>query len=71
MKIRSYVTFSYNGKRFREYNGNRLGADLHPNRSATLKERSKVLNALKGEYDAAFRSGWNPDNIAVKPKSDF
>ncbi len=60
LKVRAYLTFYFNGERIREYNGNRLGLPLHPNRSTTHSERNKTLAKLHYEVKKALEKGWNP-----------
>lgn len=54
---RSYVAFYYNGKRYREYNGNRLGKPIHPNRAKSISERDKALQRLRIELLIALENG--------------
>ena len=67
LKVRSYITFYFDGERIREYNGNRLSLPIHPNRSTTNSERNKVLTKLHYEIKKALEKGWNP-LIDDKPK---
>ena len=54
---RSYVAFYYKGKRYREYNGNRLGKPIHPNRAKSITERDKALQRLRIELLIALENG--------------
>lgn len=57
---RAYVTFSFNGKRFREYNGSRLHSNLNPNQVNNAKDKLRLLQSLQYEFTKALNKGWNP-----------
>ncbi|QPH37910.1 site-specific integrase [Pedobacter endophyticus] len=57
---RAYVTFYYNGKRLREYNGNRLNLVINPNQCSTIRDQKRVLTQLQFEFTKALNAGWNP-----------
>lgn len=57
---RAYVTYSYNGKRFREYNGSRLKSNVNPNQANNAKDKQRLLQALQYEFTKALNKGWNP-----------
>jgi integrase len=57
---RAYITFYYNGKRLREYNGNRLDLSINPNQFEDVKDRNRLLKRLQFEFDKALNQGWNP-----------
>ena len=59
-KERAYIVYFYNGKRQREYNGNRLNLNIHPNQFSTLKDKERLLEKLQYEFNKALCSGWNP-----------
>ena len=66
---RAYVTFYYNGKRLREYNGNRLNLNINPNQFSSLIDKSRLLNKLAYEFTRALNQGWDPFKTeAQKPK---
>lgn len=65
---RSYIEYYFNGERFREYNGNRLGLPIYPNKAKTNKDRTKLLNKLKLELHKALDKGWNPLTVVLKPE---
>ncbi|WP_423149203.1 tyrosine-type recombinase/integrase [Rubrolithibacter danxiaensis] len=72
LKTRSYILFYYNGERFREYNGKKLGMSITPNRAASLKERDRLLKKLLFEFHKALEKGWNPtqeSELRKSPKS--
>jgi len=48
------------GARQKEYNGNRLGLDIHPNKAKSQSDRSRLLKKLKYEFEKALEKGWNP-----------
>lgn len=60
---RAYVTFYYNGKRLREYNGNRLNLDINPNRCNNQTDKKRQLKRLEFEITKALESGWNPIKV--------
>lgn len=60
LKKRSYLSFHYNGKRYREYNANRLGLKIFPNHVKSVLERDRLLIQLHFEYKKALNSGWSP-----------
>lgn len=57
---RAYISFYYEGRRFREYNGNRLNLNIYPNQCTTLKDKKRLLSHLQFEFTKALNSGWNP-----------
>jgi integrase len=71
---RSYVIYYFNGKRQREYNGNRLNLKhLNPNHCTNGKDKEKQLLELQFEVTKALNNGFNPlkiidenDNISLK-----
>ncbi|MHA4896924.1 hypothetical protein ACXZ1K_19400 [Pedobacter sp. PWIIR3] len=63
---RSYVSFYFNGQRFRKSNGNRLNLKIHPNHSKTISARDKLLNKLHFEFKKALSAGWSPFVINTK-----
>jgi hypothetical protein len=56
LSARSYVKFYYNGVRYREYSGKRIGKPIHPNRATTIQERDKALRKLKLELLTALEN---------------
>ncbi|WP_231465346.1 site-specific integrase [Pedobacter sp. Leaf132] len=71
LKSRAYVIFYYNGKRYREYNGKRLNLDLNPNYSKTLKDKNRLLSALRFAFQKALDSGWSPLKDMSKLRATF
>jgi integrase len=65
LKSRSYISFYYQGVRYREYNGKKLGLEINPNYAKTLKERSNLLINLQYEIIKALKKGWSP--VRVEP----
>src|SRR5688500_8732238 len=57
---RAYILYYFNGKRIREYNGNRLGLNIHPNRSQNPKDKKAQLIQLQHEFARALNHGWSP-----------
>lgn len=72
LTVRSYITFYYEGKRFREYNAKKLKLDINPNYVNDLKDRKRLLIYLHFEFKKALQSGWSPyeydnqKNISLK-----
>jgi hypothetical protein len=60
LKLRSYITFYYLGKRIREYNGDSINIDLKPNTASTIKERNDLLKRLEYEYIKALENNYYP-----------
>jgi integrase len=60
LAYRSYIQFTFNGNRYREYNGKKLELKINPNRVANLKEKSRLLAKLLFEFKKALETGWNP-----------
>lgn len=65
--VRSYVTFYWNGKRVREYNGNNINSSVKPNLAKTVKERNKLLKQLEFEVLKALESGHYPHDNKHTP----
>lgn len=57
---RGYVEYYFNGQRLREYNANKLGLSILPNKAKTKPSRLKLLKKLKFELEKALEKGWNP-----------
>jgi len=53
LNTRSYITFYFNKKRVREYNGNSLNLTIHPNRACSIQERNSLLKKLQFELHKA------------------
>jgi site-specific recombinase XerC len=68
---RGYVTFYIQGKRYREYSGNKLNLDITPNEFKTYKQRLVNLKKLAFEFSKAIESGWIPPELIVKDKEQF
>ncbi|MCX2472770.1 site-specific integrase [Pedobacter sp. MC2016-05] len=60
LEDRAYISFYYDGKRFREYNGNRLNLNINPNQCTAIKDKKRLLSHLQFEFTKALNSGWNP-----------
>ncbi len=65
---RSYIEFYYNGTRLREYNANKLGLSILPNKAKTKANKHKLLKKLKFEFDKALEKGWNPFELPSNPE---
>ena len=63
LTYRSYIQFTCNGTRYREYNGKKLELKINPNRAKTLKDRNRLLSKLSYEFKKALETGWNPAEI--------
>lgn len=57
---RCYIYYFYNGKRYKEYNGNHLNLIINPNHFTNLKDRDRLLNSLQYEFTKALNNGWHP-----------
>lgn len=57
---RAYISYTFNGKRYREYNAKRLNLNLNPNHCENLKDKERALQALQFEFNKALKLGWNP-----------
>ncbi|WP_156305995.1 tyrosine-type recombinase/integrase [Sphingobacterium endophyticum] len=71
IKTRSYIYYYFNGKRYKEYTGKKLGLHIFPNSAKTLKEQRKLLDQLQFEFLSALKNGvLNPnskvENFQVK-----
>ena len=66
---RGYVTYYFNGKRQREYNGNKLPLDINPNQCKTYNDRLKQFKKLAFELTKSLDSGWTPMQVEVVEKS--
>jgi integrase len=60
---RAYVLYYFNGKRIREYNGNRLNLNIHPNRCDNLRAKKEQLALLQFEVTKALKGGWSPFQV--------
>src|SRR5690606_22813966 len=54
---RAFITITIDGKRYKEYNGNRINVNLKPNNAKTLKERNQLLKQLEFEYRKRLENG--------------
>lgn len=77
MEKRSYLNIYLEGKRYREYNGHRIGVDIQPNKAHSIAERDYLLELLKehyvnaievGEYEVIVRVSKAPDIAPVSKK---
>ncbi|WP_316787121.1 site-specific integrase [Pedobacter frigiditerrae] len=57
---RGYVTFHFNGVRYREYNGKKFNLDLNPNHFKTYNDRLRLFKKLSLEISKALDKGWSP-----------
>lgn len=62
---RGYVEYYFKGKRLREYNANKLGLSILPNKAKTKPEKIKLLKKLKFELEKALEKGWDPLATAI------
>jgi integrase len=65
---RAYVLYYFNGKRIREYNGNRLNLSINPNHCDNPKDRKQLLLQLQFEVTKALNNGWNPFDLNSEPE---
>jgi integrase len=66
---RSYITFYFNGNRVREYNGNKIGIQISPNRSDSIVKRNELLEKLRFELHKALDTNNYPKDTGLKEKS--
>ena len=57
LKQRSFISITIDGKRHKEYTGNKINLNIEPNKSKNLKERNKLLKLLEFEYRKAIEDG--------------
>ena len=57
-----YISLTFQGKRYRFYNGNAIGLRKSPNRYP-VEERRAAFEDLKLDYQLAIRNGWTPDSV--------
>ena len=62
-----YISLTYQGKRYRFYNGNAIGMSKSPNRYPA-EERRAAFEDLKLNYQLALRNGWTPENVKSDKK---
>lgn len=60
LEKRSYITFYFNGKRIREFNGNSINQNIRPNFASSLEERNKLLKKLEFELQKALEANNYP-----------
>lgn len=65
-KTRSYIYYYFNGKRYKEYSGKKLGLHIFPNLAKTEKEQKLLLEQLKFEFLLALRSGKLNPEVSVE-----
>lgn len=65
---RGYVTYYYDGKRQREYNGKKINLEINPNNCKSYNDRLKQFRKLAFEITKALDSGWSP--LQSSPKTD-
>lgn len=59
---RGYVSFHYDGVRYREYNGKKFNIDNNPNHFKSYNDRLRLLKKLASDITKALEKGWNPNN---------
>lgn len=57
---RSFISFYYNNKRHKLYNGNSLGLKIQPNYSTSIEEKNKLLKTLEYELQKALENNSYP-----------
>lgn len=67
LTIRSYITFYFNGKRIREYNGHSLRLKINPNYANSLQVRNKLLGELLFELKNALKTNVYQKSPQTKP----
>lgn len=62
LKTRSYLYYYFNGKRYKEYTGKKIGVPIFPNSAKSLKEKKKLLDQLCFEFLKRLKDGsFNPE----------
>lgn len=59
---RSFVSFYYNGVRYRFYNGNAINVQYFPNNAKTIQNRQRMLESLAKAFNTALIKGWSPED---------
>lgn len=59
---RSFISFYFNGKRVKEYNGKNLGLIIQPNYAKSIAEKNKLLKKLEFELQKALEEDNYPSN---------
>lgn len=57
---RAFVSFYYEGTRYRQYHGKALGINCNPNGAGTLAARTRELKRLERAVYRALENGWKP-----------
>lgn len=57
---RAYIYINIDGKRIKEYNGNKIGVDIKPNLAKTVRKRASLLNELSFAFKNAINQGIYP-----------
>lgn len=60
LNIRGYLTFHYNGIRYREYNGKKFNLNINPNHFNSYNDRLRLFKKLASEITKALEKGWSP-----------
>lgn len=68
---RAFITITIDGKRYKEYNGNRINVNIKPNNAKNVKERNLLLKRLEFEYrkrldDGTYQQLINSTNDTTK-----
>jgi integrase len=71
LSVKSYITFYWNGKRVREYNGNNIGLVIKPNLAKSTKDRNLLLKQLEYEMINAVEYGRYPLKSQTKELEGF
>jgi len=54
---RAFISITIDGKRYKEYNGNRINVAIKPNNAKTERERNQLLKLLEYEYRKRLEDG--------------
>ncbi|WP_198171542.1 tyrosine-type recombinase/integrase [Mucilaginibacter aquatilis] len=60
-----YISYHYEGVRYRHYNGNSLALKIYPNRCTDEQDKLRQLNLLKSKFNDALESGWAPTEEVI------
>ncbi|NDK54787.1 tyrosine-type recombinase/integrase [Pontibacter fetidus] len=64
---RGFISFYFNGRRCRYYNGKAINISCFPNTSKTHTERGRLLKRLLREYTRTLLKGWTPEAKQSQP----
>lgn len=66
LKTRSFIYYYYNGKRYKEYTGKKIGLHIFPNSAKNQKEQKRLLEQLRFEFLTALKSGKLDPEVSIE-----